>query len=111
MTTEERFQRIEHLTAGLAEERRKDREEYKTLWRDLAARTESIARHVDALAVETRLRILEVAEAGERTDARLKALGEATDARLRTLGEATDTRIAALVSAIGQYIQQGRPQQ
>jgi len=26
VTTEERFERIEHVTAGLAEERRKDRE-------------------------------------------------------------------------------------
>jgi hypothetical protein len=25
---------IEHLTAGIAEERRKDRDEYKVLWRD-----------------------------------------------------------------------------
>jgi hypothetical protein len=99
MTTEERFERIEHLTAGLAEERRKDREEYKALWRDLAARTESIARHVDALAVDTRLRIVELVEAGERTDARLKALGEATDAR-----------IAALVSAIGEHVRLGHPQ-
>jgi hypothetical protein len=110
MTTEERFERIEHPTAGMAEERRKDREEYKALWRDLAARTESIARHVDALAVETRLRILEVVEAGERTDARLRALSESTDARLKALGEATDARIAALVSAIGEHVRLGHPQ-
>lgn len=29
MTIEERLDRIEHITAGLAEERRKDREEYR----------------------------------------------------------------------------------
>jgi hypothetical protein len=34
MTTDERFERREHYTVGLAEERRKDREEYKALWRD-----------------------------------------------------------------------------
>ena len=34
MTIDERFERIEHYTAGLAGERRKDREEYKALWRD-----------------------------------------------------------------------------
>ena len=34
MTIEERFERIEHVTAGLAEERRKDREEYRQLWRE-----------------------------------------------------------------------------
>jgi len=33
MTAEERFERIEHVTAGLAEERRKDREEFRALWR------------------------------------------------------------------------------
>jgi hypothetical protein len=107
MTTEERFERIEHLTAGLAEERRKDREEHKALWRDLAAKTESIARHVDALAVDTRLRFDQVAD---RIEALVEA-GERTDARLKALGEATDARIAALVSAVGQYIQQGRPLQ
>ena len=33
MTTDERFERIEHVTLGLAEERRKDREESCQLWR------------------------------------------------------------------------------
>jgi hypothetical protein len=31
MTTEERFERIEHVTAGFAEERRKDREEARRM--------------------------------------------------------------------------------
>jgi hypothetical protein len=34
MTIDERFERIEHVTAGLAEERRKDREEFRSLGRD-----------------------------------------------------------------------------
>ena len=34
MTAEERIDRIEHVTAALVEERRKDREEYRQLWRD-----------------------------------------------------------------------------
>ena len=80
--------------------RRQDRDEYEALWRDHAAGMVELRRHVDALAVDTRLRIVELVEAGKRTDARLKALGEVTDAR-----------IAALVSAVGQHIQQGRPQQ
>jgi hypothetical protein len=33
MTTDERIERIEHVTLGLAEERRKDREESRQLWR------------------------------------------------------------------------------
>lgn len=44
MTIEERFERIEHLTAGLAEERRKDLEEYKALWRDTQRQVEEVAR-------------------------------------------------------------------
>ena len=55
MTTEERFDRIEHLAAGMAEERRRDREEYKALRRD----TE---RHINELAVDTRLRFEQVAD-------------------------------------------------
>src|SRR5580658_3947075 len=34
ITIDERFERIERVTAGLAEERRKDREEFRSLWRD-----------------------------------------------------------------------------
>ena len=98
MTIEERFERIEHYTAGLAEERRKDREEYKALFRRLDARIDSMARSVDALAVDTRLRFEQVAEQME-----------ATDRRLRELGETTDARIAALVSAIGQHVRQCHP--
>jgi len=46
MTLEERFARIEHVTAGIAEQREKDREEYKALWRDTQ-------RQIDALATTT----------------------------------------------------------
>lgn len=106
MTTEERFERIEHLTAGLAEERRKDRDEYKMLWRDTQ-------RQLNELST----RVLQLAEEGRETDRRLRELGEATDARFQAtdariaaLGEATDARIAALVSAIGEHVRQGHPQ-
>jgi hypothetical protein len=34
MTIDERFARIERVTAGLAEEHRNDREELRGLWRD-----------------------------------------------------------------------------
>jgi len=107
MTPEERFAQIEHFTAAIAEQRRKDREEYKTLWRDqqrqietINRQIESIHREVQQLAVETRLRIEEV---GDQI--------EATDRRLRELGEATDRRIAALTSAIGEHRRAGHPPQ
>jgi hypothetical protein len=100
MTTEERFERIEHLTAGIAEERRKDRDEYKTLWRDTQRQINELAgnanrlslaiadttEHVQFLADETRARIAELAEQASTADEQLGA------------------RIQALVSAIGQLI-------
>ena len=93
MTTEERFERIEHLTVGIAEERRRDRDEHKTLWRDTQQQidrateaTANLARQVDRLAIETRSRIAELAEQTRAAD---EQLGE---------------RIASLVSAIGKFI-------
>jgi hypothetical protein len=89
MTIDERFERIEHVTAGLAEDRRKDREEFRGLWRDtqrqldqLAGRVDTIATHLDSFIQET------AARDGE------------TDRRFRE----TDARIAALVSAMGEFI-------
>jgi hypothetical protein len=43
MTIEERFERIEHVTAGLAEAYRKDREENRQLWRDTNRQIERLA--------------------------------------------------------------------
>ena len=93
MTTEDRFERIEHLTADIAEERRRDRDEYKTLWRDTQQQidrateaTANLARQVDRLAIETRSRIAELAE------------------QTRAADEQLGDRIGSLVSAIGQFI-------
>lgn len=102
MTADERFERIEHVTAGMAEERRKDREEYKALWRDLATKTESIARNVDALAIDTRLRFDQVADRFDQVGDRIDQLATESHAQNRELRE----RIEALVSAIGQFIAQ-----
>lgn len=107
MTTEERFERIEHITAGIAEERRRDREEYKALCRDNQRATDDLRHHLDELAVDTRLRFEQVAD----QLATLRAESRETDRRLRELGEATDARIAALVSAIGEHVRQGHPPQ
>lgn len=69
MTTEERFERIEHITAAIVDQRAKDREEYKALWRDtqrqindLAAGTNTLRIQVSDLAVETRLRFDQVGD-------------------------------------------------
>lgn len=100
MTTEERFERIEHLTAGLAEERRKDREEYKALWRDTQRQLDEISRSTLEISratlensraiAEVGIRIRDLAEESRDTDRRLAA------------------RIDSLVSAIGEFLRQGR---
>jgi len=100
MTPEEWFAQIERLNASIAEERRRDREEYRARWRDQQRQIENIHREVQRLAVDTRLRIEEV---GDQI--------EATDRHLRELGEATDRRIAALTGAIGEHRRAGRPPQ
>jgi hypothetical protein len=100
MTTDERFERIVHHTAALAEERRRDREEYKTLWRDLAQKHENIARQLEALAIDTRLRFEQVADRFQETNdsiAQLAAESREADKRL-------EQRIESLVSAIGQFL-------
>jgi len=100
LTIEERFERIEHLTAGLAEERHQDREEYKTLWRatrrqiDRAAEaTANLARQIDRLAIETR-------DADQKLGARIDQLAQ----EARAADEKLAARIDSLVSAIGQFI-------
>lgn len=111
MTVEERFERIEHITADLAEERSKDREEYKTLWRDTERQIRELAIHIDEVdarlgnrieqfAVESRA----AAEESRAADARLR---EADD-RLREADDRLRERIDALVSGIGQLLARGK---
>ena len=96
MTTEERFERIEHITAGIAEERRKDRDEYKALWRDTQRQLNEVS-----------VRLVQLSEADSRLEARIEQLAEesrtaAAEAREadRRLGE----RIDKLVSGFGEFI-------
>ena len=89
MTTEERFERIEHYTANIAEERRKDREEYKMLWRDTQRQIDENTRNIAALSVanaELGIRIRELGQESRDADTRL------------------EKRIESLVSAIGEFI-------
>ena len=105
MTTEERFERIEHVTAGLVEERRKDREEFRALWRDTQRQLDSLAGRVDSIASRLDSFIAESAARDRVTDQRFRE----TDQRFRD----TDARIDKLVSAIGEFIraqQEARPE-
>jgi methyl-accepting chemotaxis protein len=93
MTTEERFERIEHVTAGLAEERRKDREEFRRLWRDTQGQINEVATRLNELTIK-------VADVDDRLGKRIEALAEESRAADRRLGE----RIESMVSAIGEFI-------
>jgi len=100
MTVEERLNRIEHITAGLDEERRKDREENRQLWRDTQ-------RQIDNLT----LKIAETNETIVHLDESLSARMDVLTARMEQLAEesrAADQqlreRIDALVSAIGKML-------
>jgi hypothetical protein len=93
MTVEERFERIEHVTAALVEERRKDREEYRMLWR------------------ETNQAITRLAEESRAADQRLEQkIDRVAEDLHRFAQEARDAdqqlreRIDSLVSAIGKLL-------
>jgi flagellar hook-associated protein FlgK len=96
MTVEERFERIEHVTAGLVEDRRRDREEYKMLWRDTQRQLNELAVRVNDLTskiADTNDTITRVAE------------------EMRAADEKLGKRIDSLVSAIGEFMrkQNGSP--
>ena len=91
MTSEERLDRIEHLIAGIAEERRKDREEYKSLWRDTQRQLNEVS-----------VRLVQLSEADSRLEERIEKLAEESRAANRQLEE----RIASLVSGFGEFIRQ-----
>jgi colicin import membrane protein len=91
MTTEEGFERIEHVTAGLFEQFRMEREENRQLWRNSQRQIDALGEKIDRLAEEAR--------------AEDKLLGEQIH-RMAEDSRAADQylkeRIDGLVSAIGQ---------
>src|SRR5215470_2867680 len=96
MTVEERFERIEHITAGLVEQSRKDREENRQLWRDTQ-------RQISELT----FKIADTNDAIVRLSDRVDRFVEETSIahrELRAADEALGQRIDSLVSAIGQLI-------
>jgi hypothetical protein len=96
MTPEERLDRIEHITAGIADERRKDREENKSLWRDTQ-------RQLNELAVNVNRNTLAIADTNELLHKLTERL-EQHAADNRTADEQLGQRIASLVSGIGEFI-------
>lgn len=94
MTAEERFEKIEHVTAGLVEQAKLDREENRNLWRDtqrqitdLTGKLSQLTAHVDetrtqigGLAHQVDRLILHAAERdaapGKRIDGLVSAIGD-----------------------------------
>ncbi len=102
MTVEERLERIEHITAGFAEERRKDREEYKQLWRDTQKQIEQLTQQV----AETNAAVKEV---DQRLGKRIEELSEGVDRfaqESRAADQRLGDRIESLVSAMGKFFQE-----
>ncbi|MGA2592768.1 MAG: hypothetical protein ABSH32_22885 [Bryobacteraceae bacterium] len=98
MTTEERFERIEHATFRLAEERLRDHEEFRRLWRDTQGQINEGATRLNELTIM-------VADMDHRLGKRIEALAEESRAADRRLGE----RIESMLSATGEFIRvQGR---
>jgi len=98
MTIEERLARIEHVSAGSDEQRRKDRETDCALWRETQQQIHELT--------------IRIAQVNDNLGARIDQLaGEAaardreTDRRFRE----TDARIDKTVSAIGQLIASQTP--
>ena len=106
MTIDERFERIEHVTAGLAEQQRKEWEEARALWRDtqrqlneLTQKDAEARERMDRMEAQTRQRM-------DRMEARMDREREESRAESQRL----DRRVDALVSAIGEWIRASRPE-
>jgi len=96
MTTDERFDRLEHVVAGLAEERSKDREDYRQLWRDTQHQIGEVTQRINDLTVTVSGLAFKIADTN---DAITRFAAESREAD-RKLGE----RVDALVSSIGELI-------
>ena len=105
MTSEERFAQIEHITAGITEERRKDREEYKALWRDAQRQINELRTSVLQLSEESRAGEKRSIEADKRLEQRIQQLADES----REANKLLEERIASLVSGFGQFISQQPP--
>ena len=96
MTIDERFDR----TAGLAEERRKDREENRQLWRDTQRQINEVSVKIIQLGDELRDSDQRLGQRMEQLTERIDRLAEESHAADTRLGE----RIDSLVSAIGEFV-------
>lgn len=100
MTVEERLNRIEHLTAGLAEERRRDREESRQLLGNTQRQLDELTNRVNALTG----RVDVLANGLERFAMDINAAITRFAEESRAADEKLGRRIDSLVSAIGEFL-------
>lgn len=110
MTAEERFERIEHFIAGEAEQRRRDREEDRALWRDTQRQIRDLSATVDRFVEEARAAAQEIRHQIERVDREARDRIERVDREARDRAAKLDERVDKLVSAIGKLIADRNPQ-
>ena len=91
MTIEERFERIEHFTAGWFEQSPREWEENRQMWRDTQRQIDELTRTVARFAEESRA-----------ADEKLRQQIAEVRLNMAALDRKTDERIQALVSAIGE---------
>ncbi len=100
MTIDERFERIGHVTAGLAEQFRLEREENRQLWRGTQRQIEQTNAAVSRFAEETQRQIVELVEADRRLGGRIEALAEESRAADQRLGQRIESLVIAMAKVL-----------
>jgi len=90
MTIDERLDRIEHVSAGSEEQRRKDRETDRALWRETQRQLNDLTIRIAEVNDNLAARIAQLAEEAAARD-------RETDRRFRE----TDARIDRMISTMG----------
>ncbi|MGA2132231.1 MAG: hypothetical protein ABSH50_08070 [Bryobacteraceae bacterium] len=100
MNAEGWYESIERDMAGWAEERRKDREENRQIWRDTQRQINELSVRVNDLTVKIAETNHAISRLADETNKKITLLAEESRAADGQLGE----RIEALVSAMDQFL-------
>ena len=93
MTIDERFARLEHFTAGLGEQWKKEREDHRALWRQTAEQLHDVA-----------LKLAALTDRAIDMDERLGGQIGALTAQVGAGDEMLRARIDSMISAMGEFI-------
>src|SRR5438094_941300 len=107
MTIDERFERLEHYTAGLGEQFRREREESRQLWRETQENIRNISRETQENILNISRKLNDLTELFLRSQKEAEERRREIDERFRQTDEKfrqTDERIQNLVSGIGEWM-------